>query len=426
MLRAAGLSLDQAPPVDLPYRYFLTAPLFVVAAGMLLVWQGELMLASRWAPPALAASHLIAIGFLSQVMCGALLQMLPVLAGSPFPAVQPVGALVHLLLSIGAALLAWGFMSGGSLPLLIGAGFVATGFSLFLVPLALALGRAQGVPDTVRAMRLAALALAVTLLLGLVLVAVLQGWLPMVPLSRWVDVHLAWGLLGWAGLLIVGVAYQVVPMFHVAPSYPPWLTKSLTPLAAATLAVASALLVAGQEGAAEAMFALAAGSMLVFAVVTVWLQRRRRRPRVDATLMHWWAAMASVVGAALIWLLRGPPELVGVLLLVGVGVGLPSGMLFKIVPFLSWFHLQHLQINTGRLDLSVPHMHSFIPERYARVHFSLHLFSLLLLTAGFAEPALIPLAGLLLAVSGLLLATLVLQGAWRYLLWARAFRAGPS
>ena len=424
MLKTAGLSLEQAPPVDLPFRFFLTAPLFAAAAGLLLVWQGEAVLASRWTPPALAVSHLIAIGFLSQVMCGALLQMLPVIAGSPLPAVRSVGAAAHLLLSVGAALLAWGFSGGGSVSLLAGAGSAAAGFALFLVPLALALSRAKGVSDTVRAMRLSAIALVVTVLLGLLLAAALQGWLPMESLSRWVDIHLAWGLLGWAGLLILGVGYQVVPMFHVTPSYPSWLMRSLAPLAVFSLTSGSLSLWAQLEVLADVMFALTGMGFALFAVVTVRLQLRRRRPRLDATLMHWWTAMAAVLVAALVWLFRGPPGLVGALMLVGVGIGLPSGMLLKIVPFLCWFHLQHLQISTGRLDLSVPLMHRFMPERYARIHFALHLLAMSLLAAGFAVPALIPLAGLALTASALLLAGLVFQAVWRHLHLARKFRHG--
>jgi hypothetical protein len=40
MMDTGGLSLDQAPPIDIPARFFLTAPLFAIAAGLLLAWQG--------------------------------------------------------------------------------------------------------------------------------------------------------------------------------------------------------------------------------------------------------------------------------------------------------------------------------------------------------------------------------------------------
>lgn len=350
-MKAAGLSLDQAPPLDLPFRFFLTAPLFGVAAGLVGAWQGEALVASRWTPGALSATHLLAIGFLSQIMCGALLQMLPVIAGSPVPAVRPVGAAVHLLLSAGAALLGWGFLGGGNISLVLGAGSAAIGFLIFVVPVAIALARARGVPDSVLALRMAVGALVVTVFLGVLLSAALQDWIRIASFSRWVDVHLAWGLLGWIGLLILGVAYQVVPMFHVTEPYPPRLIRWLAPLIVAALTVGSLLILIDREGSAVVSFAAAAACFVLFAVVTIRLQSLRHRPRVDATLVHWWAALAAMLAAAAVWVLQGAPELIGSLLLVGVGVGLSSGMLFKIVPFLSWFHLQHRQLATGRLDV---------------------------------------------------------------------------
>ena len=38
MNQMASLSLDQAPPIGVPLRFFITAPLFAVAAALLLLW----------------------------------------------------------------------------------------------------------------------------------------------------------------------------------------------------------------------------------------------------------------------------------------------------------------------------------------------------------------------------------------------------
>ena len=73
MMTMADLSLDQTPPLDLPLRLFLTAPLFAAAAGAVLMIDAEAVIATRWSPAALAATHLITLGLLGQVMIGALL-----------------------------------------------------------------------------------------------------------------------------------------------------------------------------------------------------------------------------------------------------------------------------------------------------------------------------------------------------------------
>ena len=151
-----------------------------------------------------------------------------------------------------------------------------------------------------------------------------------------------------------------------------------------------------------------------FAVVTLVLQGRRSRPRLDATLLHWRIAMGAMLAATGAWWLQAPTGLLGVLLLVGVGVGLPSGMLLKILPFLCWFHLQSRQVAARRFSVRVPHMHRLLPDRPALWHPPLHGFALVLLAAGVWVPVLVRVGGLLLAVSALWLFALIATAAWRY------------
>ncbi len=413
-MRTAGLSLEQAPPIHVPFRFFLTAPLFLLAAALLLGWQGEALLASRWSPAALAAAHLIAIGFLGQIMCGASLQLLPVIAGAPVPAVGPVGGAVSSLLALGAGLLSWGFLGGGQTALTLGASSSALGFLVFLVFAGAALKGAQGVPQTVWAMRFAFASLLVTLCLGLVLTAALLGWISIEGLAGLVDFHLAWGLFGWLGLLMAAVAYQVVPMFHVTPPYPVWLSRWLSPVVAVALTLGSLLALAGADVAALLALGVAAIALCLFAAVTIWLQLRRARRRIDATVLHWWLAMASVLAAAATWAFTEAPVLTGILLLIGVGTGLPTGMLLKIAPFLAWFHLHHRQLDTGRFDVRVPHMLTFLPDGQGRWQFAGHALALSSLIAAWENPGLIPLASGALALSTLGLGVLLAASVARF------------
>jgi hypothetical protein len=414
MVQTAGLRLDQAPPIHLPLRLLLTAPWFAAAAGGVLAVWGEQAFVSRWTPAALALTHLITIGFLGQVMCGALLQMLPVIAGAPVPQVRWVAALVYPALAAGAGLMAAGFLGAGSWALGLGVAAAVLGFAVFALAAGIALTRARGASATLGALRLAVLALVPTVLLGATLAAALLGQIAVPDFPAWVAVHLAWGLFGWVGLLILGVAYQVVPMFHVAPPFPAAMTRWLAPVLFAALVLGSLATWAGHGDLMGWPLGVLALGFGAFALATLGLQRRRSRPRRDASLLHWWSAMAALLAAACGWGLGVPHTLVGVLLLIGVGVGLPSGMLMKIVPFLCWFHLQQRQVSAGRFDVRVPHLHGLLPERWGRWQWGLHLAALATLCAACAEPRLAPAGGVLLALAALALATLLLGSAWRY------------
>src|SRR5512139_3507256 len=99
-----ALSLAQTPPLSVPLRYLLTAPLFAAAAGVVVMLFPDVFM-SRWTPAALAATHLLTLGFLAMTMFGALQQLLPVLAGSTIPRASLFSAVIHLALTSGTLLL---------------------------------------------------------------------------------------------------------------------------------------------------------------------------------------------------------------------------------------------------------------------------------------------------------------------------------
>ena len=273
--------------------------------------QSDAIVATRWSPAALAATHLFTVGFLGQIMIGALLQLLPVLAGVLLPLVRAVGAAVHLLLSAGAALLAFGFLTGG--PLALAAGAAIRGPRLYAVRGDRADGTAAcAITGANRSgFGLVMLALLITVALGLLLIAALLGWHPLPRLFDWVQLHAAWGLFGWIGLLILVVGVQLVPLIHVTPDYPRWMSRALVPVLFAilcTLSLTTLLPDAVGPPARSALNGCLGLGFALFADVTIGLQRRRARPRVDATLRHWWSALGALLAALPAWLLSAPTE----------------------------------------------------------------------------------------------------------------------
>ena len=100
-----GLSVDQAPPISAPVRFFLTAPLFGILAGLLIFFSDSATLMNRYSIDSIVITHAMTIGFLSFIMLGAMTQMLPVLAGAKMPNVGFVTKYSHALLVIGNILL---------------------------------------------------------------------------------------------------------------------------------------------------------------------------------------------------------------------------------------------------------------------------------------------------------------------------------
>lgn len=398
-----NLSFEQAPPIAVPFRFFLTAPLFGIAAGLLLFLQGGEMLASRWMPGALAATHLLVVGFMLQAMCGALLQFVPVAAGGNIWRPRLVAGLVHPMLAVAAILLVSAFLT--QQPILFTAaahGFVL-GIGFFGIVVSQALWRTPARGPTIMALRISLVALLVTMALGATLATGLARgaeW----PLLMLTDIHAAWGLGGWALVLLAGVSYFVVPMFQLTPAYPAWLARGIPLLLLAVVLLWSLQFVGANESGFKAIFLGGLGVAGLFAGGTLYLQSRRRRKVGDATLLFFRTAMVSLLAILLSALVFAAlPEFgsdpraavwVGMLAMVGVFVSAIAGMLYKIMPFICWLHLQRL-CGLGTLP---PTMNQMLAEPAMRRQLRIHLLALALLLLAVWFPAVARVAGLAFAL----------------------------
>jgi hypothetical protein len=431
MIGQASLSLDQAPPISVPYRFFLTAPLFIFCAGLLLLIYGSDALISRWSPVTLALTHLVTLGFLTSVMCGAVMQILPVLAGSTVPASLWVSRIVHLLLTAGVILLVFSFLFSFSPWMGLAMLSLGGAFLTFIISVSIALWRVKIPNETVIGISVAVASLSITVLLGLILAASFIWPIGYGYVHTLTDSHMGWGLLGWIGLLVMGVAYQVVPMFQMTPDYPAWMVKYLTRSLFVACLIWGGLTVAYSYGFISPLFAdcwllLMAIGYLSFAVMTLSVQKRRRRRLPDVTLKFWRIGMISQMVAFLLWL-WGPfwsdvlgeqarLLLFGGCLLAGFAFSVINGMLYKILPFLSWFHLQHRSIALlGYGGVKIPNMKEFMPDKFANRQYIIHLLVLMLFVMAVLSPELFtrPL-GLAVCASSLLLEYNLVQAVVRY------------
>jgi hypothetical protein len=430
----AALSLEQAPPISVPFRFFLSAPLFLLLAATAWLLAGSDALASRWTPALLGITHLLTLGCMAMIMFGAMLQLLPVLAGAPVPNPRLVAWLIHLPLLVGTLLLSYGLYFSAALPLKFAMALLAFALLTFLLAAIVSLARAPARNDSTRAMLLALAALALTLGLGLALAAGVAG-MAAVPLVLLTALHAGWGLPGWTALLVMGVAYQVVPMFQLTPAYPRLATRWLAASMFVLLLLWSAHPVL-PEDAASLLERLAgmglAVCLAVFAIITLRLQFKRKRRVADVTRQFWQLGMGSLLACIALWLgaqastaiadSAAFPLALGMLFILGFALSVIIGMLYKIVPFLIWFHLQ--SILPAR---QVPHMKEIIADSDARRHLRAHwlCLPLFLLSSLWPTPWMYA-AGAALMLDGILLLLNLLRAWRRYLRGARPVAANSA
>lgn len=429
------------------FRFFLNVPAFLMLAALALGWLG-LTGASyiRWNPTVLAIAHFLTLGVLASAMLGAMMQILPV--ATHIHVLQPriTSALVHACLTLGTLALAAGFISVTPLFHAVAVILLALAFLLFLAAVVGGLlrdwkQRSPGSGEILVAVRLALVALAVTVGLGLFMAGLRGGlWgIGVTHMGAWLhglpDLHVLWGLAGWVGLLVIGISYQVIPIFQATEIYPRRMTDTLAPLVFLLLVV---LTLSGawqpsprHEATLPQLLAasLLAVAYLIYALITAWLLWTRKRPAPEPTTWFWHAAMVSLVLAALLggWRAWAPSlapatveMLLGTLLIPGFAISAVNGMLYKIIPFLLWHNAQR------RAPMAlpfIPKVRQFIAEGDAMRQFVAHVCAVVLLIAACMAPLLLLPAALALAISAGLLAWNMARALKLYTLTCRRITA---
>ncbi len=418
MKQDASLNFDFIPYWTIPFRFFLTAPLFAMTAGVFLsvfgiqaLWgmlsegSDAVLWQSRWLVDVIYTLHLITLGTITMIMVGAFFQVASVVGGRLLPGGKAVAVLVHSFLILGATLFLIAMTSGVTWLFLLASFFLTTSLSVFSVCGLISIFRAQRYSPTLISMALSLVSLLIMMCAGAYLL-LMHGYSEHLGFDRrWTDFHLVWALAGWVGLLIIGVSFQVIPMFHVTPSFNLSFQRILP-----VVVFLSIILVSFSSFFYKGELVAVIGKAVLLACygfygISVWrLLNKRKRKIEDITVQFWKLAVISLFVFVILQVM-GESGLLGhwaeelsllsgILLIYGVVLSVLVGMLQKIIPFLSYLHMQRFCQGDFERIKNLPHMRAILQVKHSRMFLRLHVVSLLLLLLMIMVPSVTIVSGL--------------------------------
>ncbi len=370
MFSQSGLSLDQAPPISVVFRFFFLGACFGIISGMsLFFYQTDIFDASSIV--ALTFTHLLTLGVMLSFMFASLFQMLPVIAGVKLKSPVKKANLLLYPFTLGVATLITAFNTSASWLYMSAAVLLSFSILTTIFPMLINLRKLDNHTSSSRGMFFALSALFLVVVFALYLLLSLNGTLQGTYYTEVKTAHYSFGLFGWIALLILSISFQVIEMFYVTPAYPKTMSTYLP------IALFSVLLVSSVAGFFLPSTwvvgrAVVIGLLVGYALLTLKRLTQRKRPLADATIWFWRMGLGSLVLSLFFILLQYFTDStllksLSYIFFASFALSIVFAMFYKIVPFLTWFHLNSQGYFTA------PMMHEVIHPKTAKKHLYIHL-----------------------------------------------------
>jgi len=391
-----GLSLDQAPPISVVFRFFFSGALFGMLAAVMILFFGTAVFDAH-TTEAVILTHTLTLGVMLSFMFAALFQMLPVIAGITLTSPVQKANLLQYPFILGILTLLFAFQSHAPW-LYVLASLLLGGSIFYIVSIMLKnLFELLHHSTSSKGMILAILSLALVVILALYMTATLSGLINGAYFTQIREGHYSFGLFGWISLLIIAISFQVIEMFYVTPPYPKIISYYLP---AILLGLLVATFIAGLFLPSAWIISdiILAVLLNAYSLLTLLRLTQKKRPLSDATIWFWRTGLASLILSMLILVLTlfiesNTLRSMTYIFFAAFALSIVFAMFYKIIPFLTWFHL------SSEGYFTAPMMHEVIHPKTASRHLYIHLATLVTFLLSLVITPFIYLAALLTALS---------------------------
>lgn len=381
-------SFVHVPPVSIPLLFILTGLAFLCVGLLWVVREPLLLTVFHHNPRTTALTHVFILGWLLSVVSGSLYQLAPVTLGLSL--IQPRLCYWHWFMhTLGTVGMILAFLSGNMTHLGHFGSFVFFGVLVMVIHLMMMIVRSPQRDLIAWGMAGALGWLTLTVLAGLVLAAD-KHWhfSPLAPLAQ-MHAHAHMGLAGFFITLIMAVSFKLVPMFLISHVRRPALAGLSLILFNAGLVLCVFTISLQSPLRPMAVLIMLAG-LICYALEMLSIVMIRQRASMDAGLSSFLLSVAGLIPVGILGLFLSLPTLSGasfasplensyaLLAILGVISTAILGMLYKIVPFLTWHHCYSRLVGYQ----PVPSMGDLYCAQTQKVGFGIMAAGLLLLISG--------------------------------------------
>lgn len=350
-----------SPPFRIVAKYFIATIISFVLLNFLLLVNYKDISGHHFQPKILSVTHITTLGFITMIIFGAMFQLVPVvLEVKLFSTI--LAEIQFWIYSAGVILLVYKFWNFASvLTFTLPAILLNLAMLIFSVNIVLSMIRVKIWNITGTYLASSVFWLLTTAVAGLLLSINLDT--PFIKIShlQYLKLHVITAFVGWVGMVVMGVSFKLIPMFTLSHGYDRKLAKWSVALINIGLLGVNWIMHYPNTAIYNSIF----GSMIFIGFILYLIQifiifKKRIRKKLDVGLKFTAAALINlgitsflnfsflffdyenIINLTLIY---------GILFLIGFASTLIVGQMYKIVPFLVWYHKYSSKVGIEKVPM---------------------------------------------------------------------------
>lgn len=343
-----SLATAYSPPFKIVAKYFIAAIFSFVLLNFLPIWKASSIGGHHFQPIILGLTHIATLGWITMIIFGALFQLIPVVLEVELFS-EKLAELQFWIYSAGVIGLVISFWVFEPRPYaIIFASILNIAMIIFLVNIIGTLLKVKKWNITGYYIVSAVFYFCVTAVAGLLLAINMAFPSPQINHFKYLNIHAIIAFVGWVTMIIMGVSYKLIPMFTLSHGYS--LTPAKYTLALVNLGIIGASIAINFKDPGilfDISLMIIAASLMIFLYQIFLIIKSRIRKRLDVG-MKFSAIAYSMLGVVILlgivitfvsyYKVVNTTLIFGYLIMFGFISFLIVGQMYKIVPFLVWYH----------------------------------------------------------------------------------------
>lgn len=372
MIQSQSIASAYSPPFKVVSKYFITAIFSFVVLNFLLLLHYSDIYGHHFNPKILALTHIATLGWITMIIFGALLQLVPVvLEVKLFSEVMAeIQFWIYLIGIVGLVYCFWFFQTG--LFMNLSAILLNAAMFIFSINIIITFTRVKKWNITGWYLASAIFYLIVTAIAGLLLAINLGSPYIKIDHLQYLNLHVHVAFIGWVSMVVMGVTYKLIPMFTLSHGYTMVFAKWVFGLV--NIGLIGINIIFHYEDTTFLYYVftpIIAIGIALFLIQVFIIFKKRIRKKLDTGLnfssyAYLMLGLTTLLGTFIAFIdyqkILNLTLIYGYMIIFGYISMLIVGQMYKIVPFLVWYHKYSSKVGIEK----VPMLKEMFNEKFAQ------------------------------------------------------------